>query len=127
MVFMVLLDSLTSIGLHNFLLYLWQWVCNDSVNQYSNGGYVMFCNFNSYCYSCECWVCWCFLGTSFWKCNHVFYPGDCGFSKLLCTTDERIASCAGHHFVVWSYGWLCTTGTDSLFCAGNLLKPQSPG
>lgn len=117
MVFLVLLDSSVTMGFHIFFLYLWQRVCIDSANNYSYNGYVMVCNFNS---SCDCWVCWYLLGTGFWKCNYVFDPGVCGFSKLLCTTDERIASCAGHHFVVWSFGWLCTTGTDSLFCADNL-------
>lgn len=117
MVLMVLHDFLGTVGLHKFLLNLGQWVCIDSAYKYSYSGYVMVCNFHC---SGDCWVCWCFLGTGFWKCNFVFDPGDCGFFKLLCTTDERIASCAGHHFVVWIYGWLCTTGTDSLFCAGNL-------
>jgi hypothetical protein len=117
MVLMVLHDFLATVGLHKFLLNLGLWVVNVSANQYSNSGYVMVCNFNR---SCDCWVCWCFLGTGFWKCNYVFDPGVCVFSKLLCTTDERIASCAGHQFVVWRYGWLCTTGTDSLFCADNL-------
>ncbi|PWA68609.1 RNA-directed DNA polymerase, eukaryota, Reverse transcriptase zinc-binding domain protein [Artemisia annua] len=55
-----------------------------------------------------------------WDCNQVFDRGDCGLSKLLCTTEARIASCAGHQFVVLGGGWLCTTGTDSFFCAGNL-------
>ena len=117
MVLMVLLDSLVTVSLHKFLLNLGLWVGNVSANQYSNGDFVMVCNFNR---SCNCWVCWCFLGTGFWKCNYVFDPGVCDFCKLLCTTDERIASCAGHLFVVWRYGWLCTTGTDSLFCADNL-------
>ena len=117
MVLMVLHNFLVTVGLHKVLLYLGLWVVYVSANQYSNSGYVMVCNFIRFC---DCWVCWYFLGTGFWKCNFVFDPGVCGFSKLLCTTDERIASCAGHHFVVWSYGWLCTTGTDPLFCADNL-------
>ncbi|PWA45904.1 reverse transcriptase domain, Reverse transcriptase zinc-binding domain protein [Artemisia annua] len=40
--------------------------------------------------------------------------------SLLCTTEGRVASCAGHQFVVWVLGWLCTTGTDPDFCAGIL-------
>ncbi|PWA69495.1 reverse transcriptase zinc-binding domain-containing protein [Artemisia annua] len=58
------------------------------------------------------------MGTGLWDCNQVFDRGDCGLSKLLCTTEARIASCAGHQFVVLGGGWLCTTGTDSFFYAG---------
>jgi hypothetical protein len=123
MVLMVLHDSLATVGLPKFLLNLGLWVGNVTANQYSYGDFVMVCNFfyfDRFFYTCDCWDCWLLLGTDLWNGNHVFDPGICGFSKLLCTTDERVASCAGHYFVVWSYGWQCTTGTDPLFCADNL-------
>lgn len=60
MVLMVLHDFLVTVDLHKLLLNLGLWVVNVSANQYSNNGYVMVCNFNR---SCNCWVCWCFLGT----------------------------------------------------------------
>ncbi|PWA49856.1 hypothetical protein CTI12_AA472200 [Artemisia annua] len=41
--------------------------------------------------------------------------------SLLCTTEVRVAPCAGHRLVVWEDRWLCTTGTDLNFCAGNLF------
>ena len=51
---------------------------------------------------CNDWVCWFCLG------------------NLLCTTELRIASYAGHQIVVLGIRWLCTTGTDPKFCAGTL-------
>ncbi|PWA54660.1 hypothetical protein CTI12_AA434910 [Artemisia annua] len=66
------------------------------------------------------WVCWFCLGTGFWKCNQVFDRGVDKLENLLCTTETRVASCAGCLIDGLGYRWLCTTGTDSNFCAGNL-------
>ncbi|PWA42885.1 hypothetical protein CTI12_AA521820 [Artemisia annua] len=66
------------------------------------------------------WVCWFCLGTGFWKCNQVFDRGVDKLANLLCTTETRVASCAGCLIDGLGYRWLCTTGTDSNFCAGNL-------
>ncbi|PWA36691.1 zinc knuckle CX2CX4HX4C [Artemisia annua] len=67
-----------------------------------------------------CWVCWFCLGTGLWKCNQIFDRGDDMLAKLLCTTEMKIASCAGCPIVGMEYGRLCTTGTDLIFCADNL-------
>ncbi|PWA55927.1 reverse transcriptase zinc-binding domain-containing protein [Artemisia annua] len=60
---------------------------------------------------CVNWVCWFCSGTVLWRCNFVFERGEEG----------RVASCAGHQLVVWELRWLCTTKTDSNFCAGILF------
>ncbi|PWA41280.1 RNA-directed DNA polymerase, eukaryota, Reverse transcriptase zinc-binding domain protein [Artemisia annua] len=70
---------------------------------------------------CVNWFCWFCSGTGLWRCNFVFERGEGMYCNLLCTTKGRVASCAGHQLVVWVLRWLCTTGTDSNFCAGILF------
>ncbi|PWA82683.1 Caffeate O-methyltransferase (COMT) family [Artemisia annua] len=91
---------------------------NNDRNMDQNGAcLLMTCRFSVHYFS---WCFWFCLGTGIWKCNQVFDRGECNLVKLLCTTEARIASCAGHRIMVLGCGWLCTTGTDSTFCAGNL-------
>ena len=120
---MVLPEDLVTVGLHKFSL---NWLQNYSgkLLYQQNFWYNMVrCNFLLMLrlYNTDMtWYCRVYLSTGLWKCNWVFDRGDGLFYKLLCTTEGRIASCAGYQMGL-EYGWLCTTGTDSDFCAGNLF------
>ncbi|PWA84567.1 hypothetical protein CTI12_AA104240 [Artemisia annua] len=71
------------------------------------------------------WVCSFRLSTGLWECNQIFERGEGILCNLLCTTEGKIAFCAGHWSVGCGYTWLCTTGTDLNFCAGILFWIRS--
>ena len=102
---------------------VWQNFSGDLWCQHFSCSYLVYGNFY-YAHSCydtrDIWVCLFCLGTGLWSCNRVFDRGIGFIGKLLCTTEGRLASCAGHQVIGLEVGWLCTTGTDSKFCAGNL-------
>ena len=123
LVSMELPEAVVNVGLHKFPLNLWQNYSGKFLYQHNFWSIVFHYNFyQEYrLYNTSMvWYCRFYLSTGLWKCNRVFDRGDGLFGKLLCTTERRIASCAGYQMGL-EYGWLCTTGTDSDFCAGNLF------
>ena len=94
--------------------------CVDWTQNLSFAKFILHDDHRSLYVLCLFWACWFCPDTGLWSCNRVFDRGIGFLGRVLCTTDRRVASCAGHQVVGLEDGWLCTTGTDPEICAGNL-------